>query len=102
MLDVRADGRVDAAHLRRAARRSNRLANALRARGVGRGDRVAILLPQGAAVPIAHVAIYKLGAVALPLAALFGADALSYRLQRFRRQGADHQCARAREAREAR
>jgi acetyl-CoA synthetase len=31
-------------------------------------------------VPIAHVAIYKLGAVALPLAALFGIDAISYRL----------------------
>jgi acetyl-CoA synthetase len=28
-----------------------------------------------------HVAIYKLGAIALPLAVLFGIDALSYRLQ---------------------
>ena len=53
----------------------------MRERGVGRGDRVAVLLPQGAAVPVAHVAIYKLGAVALPLAALFGVDALSYRLR---------------------
>jgi acyl-coenzyme A synthetase/AMP-(fatty) acid ligase len=52
----------------------------LRRRGVGRKDRVAILLPQGAAVPIAHVAIYKLGAIALPLAALFGVDAIAYRL----------------------
>jgi acetyl-CoA synthetase len=39
-----------------------------------------VLLPQVAAVPVTHVAIYKLGAVALPLAALFGVDALSYRL----------------------
>ena len=39
-----------------------------------------MLLPQGAAVPVTHVAIYKLGAVALPLATLFGVDALSYRL----------------------
>ena len=46
-----------------------------------RGDRVAILLPQGAAVPIAHVAVYKLGAVAVPLATLFGVDALGYRLR---------------------
>ncbi|HEY8564521.1 MAG TPA: acyl-CoA synthetase [Beijerinckiaceae bacterium] len=61
--------------------RSNRLANALRARGVGRGDRVAVLLPQGAAVPAVHVAVFKLGAIALPLAALFGVDALSYRLR---------------------
>ena len=59
---------------------SNRLANALRARGVGRGDRIAILLPQGRAVLAAHLAAYKLGAIAVPLAALFGVDALAYRL----------------------
>lgn len=59
---------------------SNRLANALRARGVGRGDRIAILLPQGRAVLTAHLAAYKLGAIAVPLAALFGVDALVYRL----------------------
>ena len=38
---------------------SNRLANALRKRGVGEGDRVAILLPQGRLVPIAHMAAYR-------------------------------------------
>ncbi|MCC5978900.1 MAG: acyl-CoA synthetase [Salinarimonas sp.] len=59
---------------------SNRLANALHARGIRPGDRVAVLLPQGRAVPIAHVAIYKLGAIALPLADVFGIDALRYRL----------------------
>jgi acetyl-CoA synthetase len=60
---------------------SNRLANVLRAHGVVRGDRVAILLPQSPEVAAIHIAIYKLGAVALPLAVLFGTDALSYRLQ---------------------
>lgn len=60
---------------------SNRLAHGLRRRGVGEGDRVAILLPQGRHVPIAHLAAYKLGAIAVPLAALFGVDALSYRLR---------------------
>ncbi len=59
---------------------SNRLANALRRRGVMRGDRVAVLLPQSRHVAAAHMAIYKLGAVALPLASLFGVDALAYRL----------------------
>ncbi|MGP9821922.1 AMP-binding protein [Salinarimonas sp. NSM] len=59
---------------------SNRLANALVARGIGPGDRVAILLPQSAAVAVAHIALYKIGAVALPLALLFGVDALGYRL----------------------
>ena len=60
---------------------SNRLANALAGHGIGRGDRVAILLPQGPAVAAAHIAIYKLGAIALPLAILFGNEAISYRLQ---------------------
>jgi len=60
---------------------SNRLANALRAHGIGRGDRVSILLPQSPEVAAIHIAIYKLGAVALPLAVLFGVDALSYRLE---------------------
>ena len=70
---------------------SNRLANALAAHGVGRGDRVAILLPQAPEVAAIHIAIYKLGAIALPLAMLFGVEAISYRLAEFRRQGADHQ-----------
>ncbi|MET0606268.1 MAG: acyl-CoA synthetase [Beijerinckiaceae bacterium] len=61
--------------------RSNRLANLLQILGVRRGDRVAILLPQGPDVPVAHIATYKLGAVALPLAILFGVDALAYRLR---------------------
>jgi acetyl-CoA synthetase len=60
--------------------RSNQLANALVSMGVTRGDRVALLLPQSFATVIAHVAIYKIGAIALPLALLFGADALEYRL----------------------
>src|SRR5262245_56301871 len=50
--------------------KSNRLANALRAFGVVRGDRVAILLPQGPEVAVSHIAIYKLAAIALPLALL--------------------------------
>ncbi|MBM3529745.1 MAG: AMP-binding protein [Alphaproteobacteria bacterium] len=60
---------------------SNRLANALAAHGIGAGDRIAILLPQMPEVAAIHVAIYKLGAVALPLATLFGTDALAYRLK---------------------
>ena len=81
ILDVTADGRVDVLTYGGLREQSNRLANVLARRGVRRDDRVAVLLPQGAAIPIAHVAIYKLGAVALPLAVLFGADALSFRLK---------------------
>jgi acetyl-CoA synthetase len=81
VLEVAGDGRVTPLTYGELRGASNRLANALRARGIGRGDRVAILLPQGATVPIVHVAVYKLGAIALPLAALFGVDAISYRLR---------------------
>ncbi|MDB5554453.1 MAG: acetyl-CoA synthetase protein [Rhizobium sp.] len=61
--------------------RSNQFANALVALGVQPGDRVALLLPQSFATVIGHVAIYKMGGIALPLALLFGADALEYRLR---------------------
>jgi acetyl-CoA synthetase len=61
-------------------RASNRLAQALVRQGVRPGERVALLLPQSPETLIAHIAIYKIGAVALPLAALFGVDALEYRL----------------------
>ncbi|HEX2554064.1 MAG TPA: AMP-binding protein [Microvirga sp.] len=81
ILEVGADGRVAPFTYGALHETSNRLADALRARGVGRGDRVALLLPQGAAVAVVHVAVYKLGAVALPLAALFGVDAIEYRLK---------------------
>lgn len=63
------------------ARRSSNFAAGLAARGVKPGDRVAILLPQGFETVIAHLAIYKLGAIALPLALLFGAEALEFRLR---------------------
>ncbi len=59
---------------------SDRLASAFAARGLGRGDRVAVLLGQGPEVLISHFAAYKLGAVVLPLFTLFGPDALAYRL----------------------
>lgn len=60
---------------------SSSVANGLISLGIKAGDRVAILLPQSFETVIAHVAIYKLGAIALPLALLFGPDALLYRLK---------------------
>ena len=59
---------------------ANRLANALVGLGVERGDRVGIVLPQRSETAIAHIAIYKIGAIAIPLANLFGPSALEYRL----------------------
>jgi len=61
-------------------RAANRLSNVLAALGTLRGDRVAIMLPQCPETGISHVAIYQMGAVAVPLSHLFGPDALEYRL----------------------
>jgi acetyl-CoA synthetase len=60
---------------------ANRLSNALAALGVQRGDRVAIVLPQRPETAIAYMAIFQMGAIALPLSHLFGPDALEYRLE---------------------
>jgi len=78
---VRADGRAEEVSYGWLRDTSNRLANALTANGIGRGDRVAILLPQAPEVAAIHIAIYKLGGIALPLATLFGVDAISFRLE---------------------
>jgi acetyl-CoA synthetase len=60
---------------------ANRLSNALAALGVKRGERVAIILPQRPETAIAYMAVFQMGAIALPLSHLFGPDALEYRLQ---------------------
>ena len=62
-------------------RQANRLANALTAMGVARGDKVALILPQRPETVAAHIAINRIGAVAVPLSFLFGPEALEYRLQ---------------------
>lgn len=59
---------------------SDKLANALKAKGISRGDRVGILLGQCPETAVSHLAVYKLGGVAIPLFTLFGTDALEYRL----------------------
>nr|WP_295777888.1 AMP-binding protein [Rhodoferax sp.] len=60
---------------------ANRLSNALKAQGVARGDRVAIVMPQCFETAVAYIAVLQMGAVAMPLSLLFGPDALEYRLQ---------------------
>jgi acetyl-CoA synthetase len=60
---------------------ANRLSNALAGLGVKRGDRVAIILPQRPETAIAYIAVFQMGAIALPLSHLFGPDALEYRME---------------------
>jgi acetyl-CoA synthetase len=81
IIHVGADGGTETYSFGWLSETSNRLANALRAHGVARGDRVVIFLPQSPEVAACHAAIYKLGAIALPIAIVFGPEAISYRLQ---------------------
>jgi acetyl-CoA synthetase len=74
------DGRVSTHSYADLQGDANRLACALKRLGVERGDRVAIVMPQRFETAVAHIAIYQLGAVAMPLSMLFGPDALEYRL----------------------
>ncbi len=75
------DGQHLSMTYRELAAQSSALAHALTDLHVMVGDRVALLLPQSFETVVAHVAIYKMGAIALPLALLFGEEALEYRLR---------------------
>ena len=59
---------------------SRRFANVLKADGLARGDRVAVFLSQSLELPVAHLAAFRSGLVSIPLFALFGEDALEFRL----------------------
>ena len=56
------------------------LSHALTGLGVARGDRVAIVMPQRFETAVAYMAVFQMGAVAMPLSMLFGPEALQYRL----------------------
>jgi acetyl-CoA synthetase len=75
-------GRVWRMTFREAQRRANRLANLLVAQGLKRGDRVMLLLGQQPWAAIGHVACWKAGLVSVPASPLFGADAITYRLNK--------------------
>ena len=59
---------------------SNKLANLLTELGIGREDRVGILLPQNPWTAISHIAVWKIAGISIPLFTLFGEEALEYRL----------------------
>ena len=80
LIYLRPDGAEREYSFAQLSRASSRFANALVEHGVKRGDRVAILLPQVPETLLAHLAAYKLGAIALPLFTLFGEEGLEYRL----------------------
>ncbi|ANN78746.1 acyl-CoA synthetase [Bordetella flabilis] len=66
---------------RRLAEAANQLANGLVRMGVGKGDRVAVVLGQRPETAVVHMATYSVGAVIVPLSGLFGPEALESRLR---------------------
>ena len=63
------------------ADRSKRLATALSDRGVGRGDRVAVLLSKRPDLPVTLLALWRLGAVHVPLFTAFATGAIQMRIE---------------------
>jgi len=80
LIHERRDGSLARYSFDQIQRLSNQAANLFASHGLEAGDRVGILLPQEPATAIAHLGVYKIGAVAVPLFTLFGVDALRFRL----------------------
>ncbi|GFZ99138.1 acetyl-CoA synthetase [Elstera cyanobacteriorum] len=80
LLEVAADGDVREWRFSDLLRAASRLGNVLEAGGIGRGERVGVLLAQSPETAIAHIAAYRHGAIAVPLFGLFGPEALEFRL----------------------
>jgi acetyl-CoA synthetase len=75
------EGRVETYTFGKMGELSRRFANAMIGLGIKRGDVVAVHLPQRPETAIAHMGLYRIGAIALPISKLFGPDALKYRLE---------------------
>lgn len=75
-----ADGRDEVVTFQRLAEASSQVAHFLRSRGVGPGDRVAIMLEPGLPFYATLFGAIKAGAIAVPLFILFGPDGLRLRL----------------------
>ncbi|MFM7802308.1 MAG: acyl-CoA synthetase [Limnohabitans sp.] len=57
------------------------LSRLLAKHGVKEGDRVALVLPQRFETAVAYMAVWQMGAIAVPLSQLFGPEALLFRMQ---------------------
>jgi len=74
------DGRDEVVTFRQLAAQSSRVAHFLRARGIEKGDRVAIMLEPSLAFYASLFGAIKAGAVAVPLFTLFGPDGVRLRI----------------------
>lgn len=77
---AQADGRDEAFTFDELSAWSSKFAHWLAARGVARGDRVAIMLEPSLAFYVALFGAIKRGAIAVPLFTLFGADGVRLRI----------------------
>jgi acetyl-CoA synthetase len=74
------DGRLRELTWGELQRLANQAAHTLAARGVGRGDRVAVVLPPAPETAAVFFAVWKLGGILLSLSLLYGDDAIQHRL----------------------
>ena len=75
-----ADGHDERLTFRTIAERSSQFAHWLQARGIGKGERVAIMLEPSLAFYAAVFGAMKAGAIAVPLFTLFGPDGVRLRI----------------------
>jgi len=74
-----ADGTTELSYAELSAR-SARLAGGLQAAGVRTGDAVGVMLPKGGELLVTLLAVWRLGAVHVPLFTALGIDAVAHRL----------------------
>ena len=60
---------------------ANAAAHTLAARGVGQGDRIAVVLPSTPETAALFFGVWKLGAILLSMSVLYGDDAIAHRLR---------------------
>ena len=75
------DGHITRWTYEELAAQTNKLANALKELGVGKGDAVGLFMPMVPEIVAAFMAIAKIGAVVVPIFSGFGAEAVATRLQ---------------------
>src|SRR6202022_5093653 len=80
LIYVDEDGAATRTSFDEVAEMSRRFANVLKADGLKRGDRVAVFLSQSLELPVPQLAAFRSGMISIPLFALFGEDALEFRL----------------------
>jgi len=60
---------------------ANQAAYTLRARGIGKGDRVAVVLPATPETAAIFFGVWKLGAILLSMSVLYGDEGIAHRLR---------------------